>query len=284
MAIAAGNAWVVGYDNLSGLSDSLSDALCRLSTGMGFGTRELYSNDDEKLFDASRPIMLNGIEELGTRGDLLDRAVAVNLLRIDESKRRDEAEVWGEFERDRPQGPGGTAGRGLRCTAEPAGGEARQPSPVADFAKWVKAAEPALGWPEGAFMEAYGTSRNSAAALAIEASAIGPAVLSLVNSVPGWDGTSAELLNTLGDPHSTEAIRHRKGLTHLGTGVSGALHALPRHCGSRGWRWSLGSGPTPARPSTWNGQQNDRHNRHNLHPSPLAGPRKWVRHAGGGGR
>ena len=32
----------------------LSDALCRLATGGGFATRELYSNEDEVIFDALR--------------------------------------------------------------------------------------------------------------------------------------------------------------------------------------------------------------------------------------
>jgi chromosomal replication initiation ATPase DnaA len=38
--ISANNAWCLGYDNLSSLSSTLSDALCRLSTGGGFSTRE----------------------------------------------------------------------------------------------------------------------------------------------------------------------------------------------------------------------------------------------------
>jgi hypothetical protein len=32
LAIAAGNAWVLAFDNLSGIRDQLSDALCRLAT------------------------------------------------------------------------------------------------------------------------------------------------------------------------------------------------------------------------------------------------------------
>jgi hypothetical protein len=64
LVIAANNGWVVAFDNLSYLPDWLSDAMCRLSTGSGFGTRELYSDDEEVLFDAMRPVIVNGIEEL----------------------------------------------------------------------------------------------------------------------------------------------------------------------------------------------------------------------------
>lgn len=53
LAIAASNGWVIALDNLSYVPDWLSDALCRLSTGGGFSTRALFTNDDEVLFDAN---------------------------------------------------------------------------------------------------------------------------------------------------------------------------------------------------------------------------------------
>src|SRR5438034_11429068 len=84
LMIAATNAWCIALDNLSYLPAWLSDALCRLATGGGFGTRELYSDADEVLFEAQRPVILNGIEELATRGDLLDRAIILYTPQIAE--------------------------------------------------------------------------------------------------------------------------------------------------------------------------------------------------------
>ena len=54
LAIAASRTWTLPYDNLSKLSNSLSDAFCRLSTGGGFRTRSLYSDDSEMLFTSVR--------------------------------------------------------------------------------------------------------------------------------------------------------------------------------------------------------------------------------------
>jgi hypothetical protein len=34
--------------------------LCRLATGGGFSTRKLYTDDEEQLFNAQRPSILNG--------------------------------------------------------------------------------------------------------------------------------------------------------------------------------------------------------------------------------
>jgi hypothetical protein len=50
----------------------LSDALCRLATGGSFAVRQLYTDDEEVLFEASRPILLNGIEDVICRPDLGD--------------------------------------------------------------------------------------------------------------------------------------------------------------------------------------------------------------------
>jgi hypothetical protein len=46
--------WLIAYDNLSSIPHWLSDPLCRLATGGGLSTRELYT--DEVIFDAMRPV------------------------------------------------------------------------------------------------------------------------------------------------------------------------------------------------------------------------------------
>jgi len=63
LMIAANNGYLLAFDNLSGLPVWLSDALCRLASGGSFAVRQLYTDDEEVLFEAARPILLNGIEE-----------------------------------------------------------------------------------------------------------------------------------------------------------------------------------------------------------------------------
>jgi hypothetical protein len=57
----------------------MADALCRLATGGGYAIRRLYTDADEALFEAQRPVLLTGIEELPLRGDLIDRALMLTL-------------------------------------------------------------------------------------------------------------------------------------------------------------------------------------------------------------
>jgi hypothetical protein len=100
--IAATNGHVLAFDNVSGLPAWTSDTLCRLATGGGFAVRQLYTDQDEVLFDAARPVILNGIEEIVTRPDLADRALFLTLEPIPEERRRPEAELWASFEIQRP--------------------------------------------------------------------------------------------------------------------------------------------------------------------------------------
>jgi hypothetical protein len=100
--IAATNGHVLAFDNVSGLAAWISDTLCRLATGGGFAVRQLYTDQDEVLFDAARPVILNGIEEIVTRPDLADRALFLTLEPIPEERRRPEAELWASFDIQRP--------------------------------------------------------------------------------------------------------------------------------------------------------------------------------------
>lgn len=68
--IAANNGRIVALDNLSGIQAWQSDCLCRLATGGGFSTRMLYENDEEAIFDAQRPVIINGIDDVATRARL----------------------------------------------------------------------------------------------------------------------------------------------------------------------------------------------------------------------
>ena len=95
LVAAARNSWLVCFDNLSHLPNDLADAACRLATGGGFGGRELYSDHDEAVFDATRPLVFNAIPDLGAaRPDFLDRTLIVEFNDIKPEQRRDERLFW----------------------------------------------------------------------------------------------------------------------------------------------------------------------------------------------
>jgi hypothetical protein len=197
LVIAAANGWLIALDNLSHLQDWLSDALCRLATGSGFATRELYSDAEETIFAAQRPIVMNGIEELATRADLLDRAIVLSLPTIPEDTRQDENAFWQAFEQARPHILGAlldivSVALGTLHTVS----LAKKPR-MADFAKWACAAAPACGWTAAHFLEAYAGVRAASHELIIEASSVAQLVRDLMEKQTQWTGTASELLAQL---------------------------------------------------------------------------------------
>jgi hypothetical protein len=104
---AASGSWVVAIDNLSEISDWLSDALCRAATGEANIKRQLYTDAGLSVFKFLRVIVLNGIDLGGLNGDLTDRLALVELGRITEDDRRDETELEAQWNRDWPAILGG---------------------------------------------------------------------------------------------------------------------------------------------------------------------------------
>ena len=217
LALAAHNGWVIALDNLSRLPGWLSDALCRLSTGGGFATRTLFENEEETIFDAQRPVLVTGIEDLASRGDLLDRALVVQLPVIPPSRRRTEAEFWREFEQERPWLVGALAEAAATALARLATVRPPELPRLADFAQWAAAAEPALGCAPGTFERLYARHNEAISLFALESSSIAVPILKLVRSGT-WRGTASGLLAAL-DQEADASERRRpdwpKGLAQF---------------------------------------------------------------------
>jgi len=112
--------------------------------GGSFAIRQLYTDCDEVLFQAARPTILNGIEDIVCRSDLADRAIFITLEPIADERRRTERELWGEFEAMRPCILGAlfdAAAYGLRGLS---GVRLERPPRMADFALWATACETAV--------------------------------------------------------------------------------------------------------------------------------------------
>jgi hypothetical protein len=202
--IAATNGHVLVFDNVSSLADWISDTLCRLSTGGGFATRQLYTDQDEVLLNAIRPVILNGIEEVVNRPDLADRAIFLTLELIPNDKRRLEVELWNEFEAARPRILGAlldAVAVGLKRLPEI---RLKQLPRMADFAIWATACETALRhqdgmfWEEGTFAKAYAGNIDEAVETVLNANPVATAVRAFMAMQTTWTGTATDLLDLLG--------------------------------------------------------------------------------------
>lgn len=269
LAIAANNGWLVALDNLSYLPGWLSDALCRLSTGAGFATRTLYENDEETIFSAMRPVILNGIDEVATRPDLLDRSLLISLPPIHKEKRKTEAEFWREFNEARPRILGAlldsVAAGLLNLPAVKVDDLPR----MADFGQWAVACEPALGIKEGSFLQSYRRNRDTANESALDSSPIVKYLLQLVDERT-WNGTVGELLAELERPAAESELRLRVW-PKTPRGLSGILRRLAPNLRQAGITVEFSDKPTergrmvtleksPEQPSAPSGPSGQRRN------------------------
>lgn len=197
LLIAARSSAVLCYDNLSRLPLWLSDAFCRLATGGGLSKRELYTDTDEVLLAAKRPVLLTGINEIATASDLLDRTITVTLPPIPAERRRTDRVVREAIVAAHPRILGALLNAAVIGLQRLPQIELVETPRMADFATWVEACAPGLGWEPGLFVDCYLANRYVGDQLAIEASPIGPALLQLMAERDRWEGSASDLLALL---------------------------------------------------------------------------------------
>ena len=226
LLVTAANNHCIVSDNLSGLSAELSDVFCRLSTGGGFAERQLYTNREEVLVNIQRPIILNGIDEVASRGDLMERSLIIHLPLIKETAREPESAFWKRFDDALPGILGGLCDA-LSCALRNQHSVKLERKPrMADFALWVTAAETALGWTPGAFMASYTANLDSGVEVALEASPFGEALLKyMTGNRKDWSGTATDLLNELERTAHDRAVKSQ-AWPKSGKGAASALRRL----------------------------------------------------------
>lgn len=163
LMISAVNGRIIALDNVSRLQPWLSDALCCLATGAGFGTRELSSDDEEVLFSAMRPVILNGIAEPATRSDLVDRSIMLEWAAL--TNPIPERELMALVDRAAPIALGALLDLASGALARIGQTKIDHAPRMADFAQWVVASDPG-----GGFLNTYRQNRRDASKVVITSS------------------------------------------------------------------------------------------------------------------
>lgn len=166
---------VITVENASRISATLSDALCRLATGAGTAKRGLYTNHEEVVINARRPVIMNGIE-FSMRGDLASRAIFVELAPIADTAMNDEEDFNERLEKARPRIFGAI------CDALAVGlskiddvHPERLPR-MADFMRWGIACEAGFVVNEGDFEKAYWRNTENIVQSVIEGDPVAVAI------------------------------------------------------------------------------------------------------------
>lgn len=209
LAIAANNSWMIALDNMSRVNERMSNALCRLATGGGFSTRELYSDSDEALFDMLRPVLINGIGEVAEKSDLLDRAVRITLPMIPEDRRQTERQLIRKFNGQHPGILGAFCDAVSAALRNQDGIDLAALPRMADSAAWVVAAAPACPWSADDFIVALNGQRREADEFVIEASPLATAIRERIESHGELTGTATDILVQLVTGRDEKTLKHK---------------------------------------------------------------------------
>lgn len=230
--IAAANAHIVSLENLSHLNGEQQDALCILSTGGGYATRQLYTNGGEHVIQSKRPVMLNGINAVATQPDLIERTVSVELPAITAKARKDEQSMEAAWEKDYPAIFAGMldlfakALERLPAVVIPEGMAKR----MIDFQRLGEAIALAQGGKAGEFSKQLDTLHSESALRGLESYGVAVGIQMLAARPEGreWEGTYLQLLTELGRLGEIDRSNWPKSPRHLAAQVKRIAPGLRR--------------------------------------------------------
>jgi hypothetical protein len=172
--------YVAFYDNVSSLSQWISDALCRAVTGGGSSKRRLYTDDDDFISNFKRCVGFNGINIAATKPDLLERTLTLLLTRISDDRRRKLVQLWKEYRIIKPQLLGFIFDILVKVLNRLKEVHLAELPRMADWAEIGEVIARCLGHSDGAFIKAYNENLDKQNEHALEASQVATAVIRLM--------------------------------------------------------------------------------------------------------
>jgi len=182
---------LISFDNVDSLNRQVSSLLCMLCTGATSANRKLFTDADQAILAAKRPIILTSIANVVTASDLLDRTISLVLPPIPSSDRKTEFAIEQELRKDGTRGK--ILGYILDAVAAALAGHDkvdRTDIPrLADVFTWAIAAEERLGC--GSILEAYKEQRAEAVDLSLDENPFAKKIIAICKE--GFDGSPEDL-------------------------------------------------------------------------------------------
>ena len=199
MAQTLAHNYVAYFDNVSIIKYWQSDQLCRAATGDGFSKRELYTDDEDIIYNFIRCTGINGINITGLNPDLLSRAILRKREYIPKEKRRKEQVIVQEFETLRPELLGYIFDVLVEVLRVKSNGSIKMDGlpRMADFAEIAEIASRCMGYNDNEFLKAYDKNIELQTEEAITANLLSNAIIKFMEDKNEWIGTATDLLSLL---------------------------------------------------------------------------------------
>ena len=195
--------FITYYDNVSIIKDWLSDVLCRAATGTGFTKRQLYTDDDDILYEFIRSVGISAIHLPGSKPDMLDRALITKFSFIrKELRRKSKEDILPKFYELRPRLLGyifDILAKALKIKSN-GGIRLETRSRMADWEEWCEIIARCMGYQPMEFINAYADNTKLQSDLVLEDRPVARAIVKLVEpmaEVKEWAGLTTTLLGEL---------------------------------------------------------------------------------------
>lgn len=194
------NNHVVALDNVSYIKNDFSDNLCRLAYGEAIGGRKLYTDYDDAAFSAARPILLNGIPDLGERPDLIDRMININLPKIEIDSRTGDTEIKQRFREVEGSILGGILDHLVHALKNYHDTEVTFKPRMVEFARWAGSAfKGGLSWDAESFFTEYSGMITKSSQDTAETDEVVQAILKALDAGVKLNGKSGEVMSMVAD-------------------------------------------------------------------------------------
>jgi len=200
LLVLAKNNFLLSFDNLTHIGDSLSDALCILSTGGSLAKRQLFTDSEAVEYYLKNPVILTSIYDILKNRDLRRRSLIVELekpIKIIPEKRLEE-----RFNKLQPK----LYGYLCLCVQE-ALKEKIVNLPlldIADFCEWILKAEPIFFVSGIDFLKLVDENRKEISKNILEGNLILQFIQSKLEKQTIYETTTTELLKELKNLYPNE--------------------------------------------------------------------------------
>jgi hypothetical protein len=199
LAIAGQHAHVLFYDNLRTIRPLMADTLSIAATGGALTTRQLYTDTEQQVHRVHVALVLNGIHSFIDQPDLAQRCLPLQLLSIEEQRRRSETDLIREFQADLPRIFRSLLDLVADVLTQLPSVQVENPERMIDFVRWLAAIEQVDGAPAGVYQAVYSAALGEAMLDSLHENPLAAAVMSFAAELPAgqWSGTPSDLLQEL---------------------------------------------------------------------------------------
>lgn len=185
--------YVMAYDNLSGVSNEVSDALCTMASGTGFLSRRLYTNLGRVALKVKRPVMLNGIDNVARRNDFASRTLCTAFRKLDDNERLEDDYIAQQVEKNLDKWRKECYTIISEVKKIDRGEVARPRFRLADFHVWLEMVGMVLGWEKDFAYDAMRSNENVLLDNIKDTDLVAAYLLAFMDNRAVWSGLTREL-------------------------------------------------------------------------------------------